>query len=146
MKWWDWMLWSWFSECWVLSQRFHSSSFTFIKRLFSSSSLSAIRVELSVYLRLLIFHLAILTPACASCSPAFHMMYSAYTLNKQDDNIQAWRTPFPIWTQSIVPYPVLTVSSWSAYRFLRRQVKWSGIPVSLRIFQFVVIHKVKGFI
>ena len=33
----------------------------------------------------------------------------------------------------------------TAYRFLRGQVKWSGIPISLRIFQFVVIHTVKGF-
>ena len=33
----------------------------------------------------------------------------------------------------------------SAYRFLRRQVRWFGIPISLRIFQFVVIHTVKGF-
>ena len=24
MKWWDWMPWSWFSECWALSQLFHS--------------------------------------------------------------------------------------------------------------------------
>ena len=24
MKWWDWMPWSWFSECWALSQIFHS--------------------------------------------------------------------------------------------------------------------------
>ena len=40
---------------------------------------------------------------------------------------------------------VLIVSSWPAYRFLRRQVRWSGIPISLRIFQFVVIHTVKGF-
>ena len=31
------------------------------------------------------------------------------------------------------------------YRFLRRQVKWSGFPISSRIFQFVVIHTVKGF-
>ena len=30
-------------------------------------------------------------------------------------------------------------------RFLRRQVRWSGIPISLRIFQFIVIHTVKGF-
>ena len=31
------------------------------------------------------------------------------------------------------------------YRFLRRQVRGSGIPISLRIFpQFVVIHKIKG--
>ena len=41
-------------------------SFTFIKRLFSSSSLSAIRVVSSAYLRLLIYFLAILIPACAS--------------------------------------------------------------------------------
>ena len=33
----------------------------------------------------------------------------------------------------------------TAYRFLRRQVRWFGIPISLRIFQFVVIHTVKGF-
>ena len=31
---------------------------------------------------------AILIPACASSSPAFLMMYSAYKLNKQGDNIQ----------------------------------------------------------
>ena len=30
-------------------------------------------------------------------------------------------------------------------KFLRRQVRWSGGPISLRIFQFVVIHTVKGF-
>ena len=72
-------------------------------------------------------------------------MYSAYKLNKQGDNIQPWRTPFPIWKQSVVPCPVLTVASWPAYRFLKRQVRWSGIPISFRIFQFIVIHTVKGF-
>ena len=72
-------------------------------------------------------------------------MYSAYKLNKQGDNIQPWHTPFPIWNQSVVPCPVLTVASWAAYRFLKRQVRWSGIPISFRIFQFVVIHTVKGF-
>ena len=56
---------------------FSLSSYTLIKRLFSSSSLSAIRVVLSSYLRLLIFLLAILIPACDSSSLAFHMMYSA---------------------------------------------------------------------
>ena len=35
-----------------------------------------------------IFLPAILIPACASSSPAFHIMYSAYILNKQSDNIQ----------------------------------------------------------
>ena len=56
---------------------FSLSSFTFLKRLFSSSSLSAIRVVSSAYLRLLIFLLAILIPACVSSSPVFLTMYSA---------------------------------------------------------------------
>ena len=73
------------------------------------------------------------------------MMYFAYRLNKQGDNIQPWSTAFPIWNQSVVPCLVLTVAFWPAYRFLRRQVRWSGIPVSLRIFQFVVIYTAKGF-
>ena len=121
---------------WMLSFKstFPLYSFTFIKRHFSSSSLSVIRVVSSVYLRLLIFLLAILIPAYASSSPAFHMMYSAYKLNKQGDHIQPWHTPFPIWKQSGVPCPVLTVASWPAYRFLKRQVRWSGIPISWGIF------------
>ena len=98
----------------------------------------------SIYLRLLIFLLEILTPACASPSPAFLMMYTAYKLNKQGDNIHLWHTPFPIWNQSVIPCPVLFVAYWLAYRFLKRQVRWSGIPISW-IFQFVVIHTVKGF-
>ena len=76
---------------------------------------------------------------------SFHMMYSAYKFNRQGDNIQPWCTAFPIWNQSVVPCPALTVTSWPAYRFLRRQVKWPGISISWRIFQFVVIHTAKGF-
>ena len=114
---------------WMLSFKpaFSLSSFTFIKGLFSSSSLSAIRVVSSVYLRLLIFLPSILFPAWASSSLAFHMMYSAYKLNKQGDSVQLWSTPFPVLNQSIVPCPVLTVAFWPAHRFLRRQVRWSGI-------------------
>ena len=78
------------------------SSFTLIKRLFSSSLLSVIRVVPSAYLRLLIFLLAVLIPACDLFSPAFCMMYSAYKLNKQGDNIQPWCTPFPILNQSMM--------------------------------------------
>ena len=59
---------------------FSLSSFT-IKRLFSSSLFSAIRVMSSAYLRLLVFLLAILIPACASASLAFHKLYSVYKLN-----------------------------------------------------------------
>ena len=54
-------------------------------------------------------------------------------LNKQGDNIQPWRTPFPILKQHIVPCLVLTVASCPEYRFLGRQVRWSDIPISLRI-------------
>ena len=70
---------------------------------------------------------------------------SAFKLNKEGDNIQPWCTRFPIWNQSVVPCPFLTVASWPAYRFLRRQVTLSVIPISLRIFQFVVIYAFKGF-
>ena len=133
---------------WMLSFKsaFSFSSFTLIKSLFNSSLLSAIRVVSSAYLRLLKFLLAILIPACASFSLAFHMMYSAYELNKKGDNIQPWRTPFPIWNQSVVPWPVLTVASLTAYRFLKRQVRWSGIPISKNFPKFVVVYTVKSFI
>ena len=58
---------------WTLSFKpaFSLSSFTLIKRVFSSSLFSAIRVESFAYLRLLIFFPAILIPACASSSLAF---------------------------------------------------------------------------
>ena len=120
-------------ECWVLSQ-LSLSYFTFIMRLFSSSLLSAIRVVSSAYLRLLIFLPANLIPACAWSNLAFHMMYTAHKLNNQGDNIQPWHTPFPNVNQSVVPCLVLNVVSWPAYRFLRRQLRWSGIPITLRIF------------
>ena len=97
---------------WMLSFKpaFSLSSFTFIKKLFSSSLLSAIRVVSSVYLRLLIFLPTIWIPACASSSFVFPMMYSTYKLNKQGDNIQPRHSSFPVWNQSVVPCPVLTVA------------------------------------
>ena len=67
---------------------FSCSSFTLIKRFFSSFSLYVIRVVLSAYLRSLTFLLAILIPACDSSSPTFYMMHSAYKLSKQNDDIQ----------------------------------------------------------
>ena len=194
---------------WMLSFKptFSLSSFTFIKRLFSSYSLSAIRVVSSAYLWLLTVLLTVLIPACTSSVLALHISHlawqrrlriclqcrrpeldprvrtipwrrawqptpvfwpgeshgqrnlvgyssqgcresnmtevtacthAAYKLNKQGDNILAWHTSFPILSQSVVPCKVLTVASWLVYRFLRRQVKCSGIPVSLRIFHCVL--------
>ena len=66
---------------------FSLSSFIFIKRLFSSFSLSAIRVVSYAYMRLLLFLPVILIPTCALSTLAFHMMYSAYRLSKQGDSI-----------------------------------------------------------
>ena len=120
------------------------SSFTFIKRLFSSFSLSAIRVVSSAYLRLVRFLPGILIPAYAWSSPQFLMMYSAYKLNKQGDNTQPWRTPLAIWNQSIVMFS-------SNRCFLRiqtsqeaGQVVWYSHLLK-NFLEFVVIHTVKGF-
>jgi len=121
------------------------SSFTFIKRLFSSSLLSAVRVVSSAYQRLLIFLPAVLIAACASSNPAFLMMYSAYKLNKQGDNIQPWRTPFPIWNQFIVPCPVLTCFLTCIQISQKAgQVVWYSHLLK-NFPQFVVVHTVKGF-
>ena len=126
---------------------FSFSSFTFIKRLFSSSSFYAIKVVSSAYLRILIFLPSILIPACASSSPAFCMMYSAYKLNKQGDNIQLWHIPFTIWNQSVVP--CLSNSS-DCYFLTCIKVSQEASKVAwyshlLNFPQFVVIHTVKCF-
>ena len=119
MKWWDWMPWSlvfWLSG---FKRGFSLSSFTFIKKLFSFSLLSVIRVVSSAY-GLLIFLLAVLIPACDSSIPAFHMMY------KHSDNKQTWHSLFTILNHSVVPNLVLTAASWPTYWFL--------IPFFLGIF------------
>ena len=86
------------------------SSFTLIKRLFSSSSLSAIRVVSSAYLRLLMFLPPILIPAYNSSSPAFLRMCSAHRLNKQGGSRQPYHTPFSVLNKSVVPNPFLVGS------------------------------------
>ena len=61
---------------WMMSFKpaFSFCSFTFIKSLFSFSSLSVIRVISSAYLKLLIFFPAIMILACDSSGSAFHIM------------------------------------------------------------------------
>ena len=120
---------------------FSLSSFTLIKRFFNSSSLSAIRVVSSTSLRLLIF-----LQAWDLSSLVFHILYSAYKLNKQADTIQLCYTSLPNLTQSVVPCLVLTAVSWPACRFLRRQVKVVCYSHLFNNFtQCVVIHTVKVF-
>ena len=130
---------------WMLcfKRTFSLSSYTFIKRLFSSSSLSAIRVVSSAYMRLFIFLPAILIPACVSSSPAFLMMYSAYKLNKQGDNIQHSFSYLE---------PVCCSMSSSNCCFLAciqisqeaGQVVWYS-HLFQNFPQFIVTHTVKGF-
>ena len=135
---------------WMLNFKLTSSlsSFKFIKRLFSSFSLSAIRMVSSAYLGLLIFLPAILIPACASFSLALHLMYSAYKLNKQGDNIQPWHTSFPIWNQSVVPCSNCSSSKcfFTCIQISQEagQVVWYS-HLFKNFPQSVVIHTVKGF-
>ena len=121
---------------------FSLSSFTFIKRLFSSSSLSAIRVVSSAYLRLLIFLPAIFIPAYASSSLAFHMMCTTYKLIS--------RVTIYILDLSYVE-PVCCSMSSSNCCFLTciQTSLEAGQEVCSNLFQnflqFIVIHIVKGF-
>ena len=130
---------------WMFSFKpaFLLSSFTFTKRLFSASFCSAIRVVSAACLKLLIFPLEILIPACDSSSLLFHIMYSAYKLNKQGDDIQPWCSPFPILNQSVVPCLVLTVASWPVSQETGKVVWYSHLFKNFP--QFLVIHTVKGF-
>ena len=58
---------------------------------------------------------------------------------------QRVRHDWATFTFTFVPCPVQTIASWPAYRLLRRQIRWCGIPITLRIFQVIVIHTVKDF-
>ena len=65
------------------------------------------------------------------CTSKFEKQYS-----------KSWRTPFPMWNQSVVPCSVLTVVSWPAYKFLK--VVWYS-HLFQNFPQFIVIHTVKSF-
>ena len=111
------------------------SFFTLIKKVFSSSSLSAVRVVSSAYLRLLTFLLIILIPAYASSSLAFCIMYSAYKLNEQGDN-------------KPVSFSVSGSNCWFLTCIQISQETGNMVWYShlfRNFLQFVVIHTVKGF-
>ena len=121
------------NRCWMLNFKptFSFSSFTFIKRLFSSSSLSAIRVVSSAYLRLLIFLPAVLIPACASSSPAFRVMYSAYKLNNQGDQYTTLMYSFPNLKTACLNVHLLE-DGWADSSFgLSQKLQWTFLCRSL---------------
>ena len=79
------------------------------------------------------------------CHFFLQAIFPTQGLNPTSSALQVEGWPFPVWNKFVVSCPVLTVASWPAYGFLRRQVRCSCIPISSRIFQFVVIHTVKIF-
>ena len=107
---------------WMFSFKpaFSISSLTLIKRLFSSSSLSAIKVVSFAYLRLLIFLPAILIPAYASSSPAF-LSYQGSAKYSYSFGFQyvclagglCWIFTVVHWLSLVVMCRLSTCSSWA---------------------------------
>ena len=130
------------SRChfWTLSFKPPFSLSFLIERLFNSSLLSTIRVVSFAYLRFLIFLPAVLVPACNSSSLAFHVVYSAYKLNKQGDNIYSLDIPVCCsMSGSNCCFLTCIQVSQEAGKVVRYSVSFKNFP------QFVVIHTVKGF-
>ena len=145
MKWWDQMPWSLFSECWVLSQLFHSSLSLSPRGslvLFAFCHKGGV-IRLSEVIDISPGNL---DSSLRFIQPSIRMMYSAYKLNKQDDNTQPWGTPFPIWNQF-----VHSMSSSNCCLLTHIQISQEAGKVFWysHLFknfpQFVVIHIVKGF-
>ena len=127
---------------WMLSFKpaFSLSSFTSIKRLFSFSLLSAIRMVSSAYLRLLIFPPGKLDSSLSFIQPGIL------------HDVLCIEVKYAGWQHTALTYsfpnfkPVYcsmsgSVSSWPAYRFLRRQVRWSSIPISKNFPECVMIQR-----
>ena len=134
--------WSYFSECWVLSQHFYS-------HLSSSSRSSLVPLWFlplewvsSTCLRLLIFVLAILLPASDPTSPTFSSMFSAYNLNNPGNDIHFWwfLPNFEPFSCSMSGCNCCFLTCIHVY-WEAGEVVWCSISW---IFQFVVIHTVKG--
>ena len=145
MKWWDWMPWSSFFERWVLSQLFHTSLSLSSRGSSVPLHFSAIRVVSSAYLRLLIFLQAILTSACDSSIPAFHMIYFAWKLNKH--YIQLWWTSFLILNQSISDANYCFLCCIQVSQEADKVVWYSQLFQNFPCLEnlFVLIHTVKDF-
>ena len=132
MKWWDLMPWSWFFECWVLSQPFHSP-------LLSSSRGSLIPFH---FLPLEWYHLHFwcywffsLHLDSGLCFIQPSILRDIFCIEVKQAGWQYIALTYSFPNLEPVHYSISSsVVSSPAYRFLRRQVRWSGIPISLRIF------------
>ena len=121
---------------WMLSGEpaFSLPSFTFIKRLFSSlfSDIGWYHLHIWSY-----WYYPQQSWFQFMLHPAWHFVWCtlhvSWISRVTIHSLKVFLSQFG--TQSIVPCPVLTVASWPTYRFLRREVRWSAIPISLRIFK-----------
>ena len=95
-------------------------------------------MALSSFLRLLIFLLANLIPACDSSNPAFHMMYSAYNLNKQGGKTSQF------WTSQLFHICVCCFLTLIQVSQVIGKVVWYSHLLK-NFPQLVVIHTVKDF-
>ena len=131
MKWWDWMPRSLYLECRVFSKLFHSP--------LSPSSRGSLVPFCFLPLKWYYLHIwgcwYFSQQSCESPRLALLMMYSTYELNKQHNNIQPLTYSFPNFEAVRCSMSDSNYCFLSAYRFLRRQVRWPGIPISLRTFQ-----------
>ena len=74
------------------------------------------------------------------------MLYSTDRFNKQGDHIQPWLTPFPIWEQSVVLCPLLTVAFYPVMQASQKAGKLVWYSLVFKNFpQFPLIHTGKGF-
>ena len=121
------------------------SSFTLIKRVFSSSLPSAIRVLSSAFLRLLMFLPPFWILACNSSSQEFLMMCSAYRLNRKVDSRELSQYSFlnlePI-SCSIKGSNCFFLIHIQVSQETGKMVWYSHISKSFP--QFFMIHTVKG--
>ena len=124
---------------------FAFSFFTFIKKLFNSSPLFCGLGDIICVSEVIAVSSGILIPACALSNPAFHMMYSAYKLNKQGDNIQTIHS-FPSLEPVCCSMPSSDCCFLTCIKVSQEagQVVWSS-HLFQNFPQYVVIHTVKGF-
>ena len=118
---------------WLLSFKptFSLSAFSLIKRLFSSSSLSATRMVSSAYLKLLIFLPAILIPACDSSSVTKDKPYICVVMTRGG--------------MFLVPRGELSALGWPVETLLYTQfgnsmvIQWLGLSAftSMALFQLL---------
>ena len=120
-------------------------SFTLIKSFFSSSSLVAIWSGINCISEVVDFSLSNLDSSLWFIQPSISHDVLWIKVKYAEWWYIALTYFFPNFEPVFCSRSVLTVASWPAYKFLRRQVKCSGNPILKNFPQYVVIHTVKGF-